>query len=160
MTSSYLRTFLRTSALRCSTVVCARSIALVTILASSGTSSGRALPMTQLAAPVALGRRLLLVLGRQLGQAGPALVGLEVDALGAGVAQGEALVVAAEQDVDAAAGHVGGDRDRVLAAGLGHDLGFARRPVGLGVEDLVADAALVEQVRQLLGLLDRHRADE
>jgi hypothetical protein len=53
MTSSYLRTFLRISALRCSTVVWARSMALVTIFASMGTSSGRALPITQLMAPVA-----------------------------------------------------------------------------------------------------------
>ena len=53
MTSSYLRTFLRISALLCSTVFCARSMALVTIFASSGTSSGRALPITQFMAPVA-----------------------------------------------------------------------------------------------------------
>ena len=48
MTSSYLRTFLRISALRCSTVFWARSMAFVTIFASIGTSSGRALPITQL----------------------------------------------------------------------------------------------------------------
>jgi len=39
ITSSYLRTFLRISALRCSTVFCARSMALVTMRASIGTSS-------------------------------------------------------------------------------------------------------------------------
>jgi hypothetical protein len=48
MTSSYLRTSLRISALRPSTVFWARSMALVTILASMGTSSGRARVMTQL----------------------------------------------------------------------------------------------------------------
>ncbi len=53
MTSSYLSTFLRISALRASTVVWARSMALETILASMGWSSGRALPMTQFMAPVA-----------------------------------------------------------------------------------------------------------
>ncbi len=53
MTSSYLRTSLRISALRASTVFCARSMALVTILASIGTSSGSARPITQLMAPVA-----------------------------------------------------------------------------------------------------------
>ncbi len=56
ITSSYLRTFLRISALRCSTVFWARSMALVTMRASIGTSSGRALPMTQFMAPVAKSR--------------------------------------------------------------------------------------------------------
>src|ERR1700761_28022 len=41
ITSSYLRTFLRTSKFCCSTWVCALLIARVTILASIGTSSGR-----------------------------------------------------------------------------------------------------------------------
>ncbi len=53
MTSSYLRTFLRISALRVSTVVCARSIALVTIFASIASSSGSALFITYESAPVA-----------------------------------------------------------------------------------------------------------
>ena len=53
ITSSYLRTFLRVSALRCSTVFWARSIALVTMPASIGTSEGRALSITQFMAPVA-----------------------------------------------------------------------------------------------------------
>ena len=53
MTSSYLRTFLRISALRCSTVVWARSMALETILDSMGTSSGNDLFITQSMAPVA-----------------------------------------------------------------------------------------------------------
>ena len=51
------------------------------------------------------------------------------------------LGVAAEQDVDAATGHVGGDRDRAEPTGLGDDLGLTR--VLLGVEHLVLDAALV-----------------
>ncbi|SLI70073.1 Uncharacterised protein [Mycobacteroides abscessus subsp. abscessus] len=41
ITSSYLRTFLRISKFCCSTWVCALLIALETILASIGTSSGR-----------------------------------------------------------------------------------------------------------------------
>ena len=53
ITSSYLRTFLRISALRCSTVFCARSMALVTIRASMGTSSGSAFVITHDMAPVA-----------------------------------------------------------------------------------------------------------
>ena len=56
ITSSYLRTSLRISALRPSTVFWARSMALVTILASMGTSSGRARPMTHCMAPVANSR--------------------------------------------------------------------------------------------------------
>ena len=56
ITSSYLRTSLRISKLRSSTVRCARSMALVTIFASSGMSSGNALPITQFIAPVANSR--------------------------------------------------------------------------------------------------------
>ncbi len=81
MTSSYLRTSLRISALRPSTVFWARSIALVTIFASMGTSSGRARPITQLIAPVAKSRMQLVLEargrsgsrpGRPGGRSGPA----------------------------------------------------------------------------------------
>ena len=68
------------------------------------------------------------------------------------------LGVAAEQDVGAAAGHVGGDRHRALASGLRDDLGFLR--VVLGVQDDVLDAAQLQQLREPLRLLDRDRADE
>ena len=68
------------------------------------------------------------------------------------------LGVAAEQDVGAAAGHVGRDRDRGLAAGLRDDLGFLR--VVLRVQDDVLDAAQLQQLRQPLRLFDRDRADE
>src|SRR5207247_6446392 len=70
----------------------------------------------------------------------------------------EEVWVAAEQDVGAAARHVGRDRDGALAAGLGDDLGLAL--VVLGVQDLVADPALLGELRQLLGLLARDRAVE
>ena len=53
ITSSYLSASLRISALRASTVFCARSIALATVLDSIGTSSGSVRPITQLMAPVA-----------------------------------------------------------------------------------------------------------
>ena len=53
ITSSYLRTFLRISPLRVSTVFCAFSIAFETIFASIGTSSSQPLPMTHSMAPVA-----------------------------------------------------------------------------------------------------------
>ena len=68
------------------------------------------------------------------------------------------LGVAAEQDVGAAAGHVGGDRHRALAAGLRDDLGLLR--VVLGVQHDVLDAAALQQRRQALRLLDRDRADQ
>ena len=58
------------------------------------------------------------------------------------------LGVAAQQDVRAAAGHVRGDRDVVLAARLRDDLGFLR--VILRIQDDVLDAALAQQRRQAL----------
>ncbi len=45
-------------------------------------------------------------------------------------------------------------------ARLGHDLRLPAEHAHLGVEHLVGDASLAEQVRQALGLLDRHGADE
>ena len=68
---------------------------------------------------------------------------------------------AAQDDVGAAAGHVGGDGDRAEAAGLGHDLGLAL--VVLRVQHHVLDALLLQQGREVLGLLDgdgahQHRA--
>ena len=68
------------------------------------------------------------------------------------------LKVAAELDVRTAAGHVGRDRDRALFASLGDDVGLAL--VLLGVEHLVLNAALVEQLGQAFGVLDRRRADK
>ena len=61
-------------------------------------------------------------------------------------------------DVDAAAGHVGGDRDRARLAGVLDDLGLAR--VLLRVEDVVRDALALQQLAQVLGGLDGDRADE
>ena len=72
--------------------------------------------------------------------------------------RGETRRVAAEQDVGAAAGHVRGDRDRAAAPGLGDDPRLLL--VELGVEDLVLDAAALEQVAEALRLLDATRADE
>ena len=65
-----------------------------------------------------------------------------IEALGEHVTLGEALGVAAEEDVDAAAGHVGGHGDRIEPAGLGDDVRLTR--VLLGVEHLVGDAPLLE----------------
>ncbi len=80
------------------------------------------------------------------------------DLLGQRLLPRHELGVAAEQDVGAAAGHVGRDRDRVLAPGLGDNLRFLR--VVLRVEDDVLDAAELQLLGEPLGLLDRDRADE
>ena len=63
-----------------------------------------------------------------------------------------------ELDVDAAAGHVGGDGHRAGKPGVLDDLGLAL--VLLGVEDVVLDAVPLEHAREHLADLDRHRADE
>ena len=69
------------------------------------------------------------------------------------------LGVAAEQDVGAAAGHVGGDRHRRLAAGLRDDFRFLR--VVLRVQDDVLGCRdQLQQLRQPFRLFDRHRADQ
>src|SRR5947199_8804995 len=68
------------------------------------------------------------------------------------------LGVPAEQDVRPAAGHVGGDRDLLEAAGLGDDVRLGL--VVDGVQHVVLDAVLLEELRDALGLLDRGGADE
>ena len=80
------------------------------------------------------------------------------DLVGERLLAGHELRVAAEQDVGSAARHVRRDRDGGLAPGLRDDLRFLR--VILGVQNDVPDAALLEQLREPLGLLDRDRADE
>ena len=68
------------------------------------------------------------------------------------------LGVAAEDDVGAAAGHVGGDGDAALAAGLRDDLGLPL--VVLRVEDVVRHAAALEERGHHLALRHRDGADE
>ena len=58
------------------------------------------------------------------------------------VGLGHEFGVAAEQNVGAAAGHVGGDGNSSLAAGLGDDESFAL--VVLGVQDFVPDAHFLQ----------------
>src|SRR5919198_814258 len=72
----------------------------------------------------------------------------------------EVLRVAAELDVDAAAGHVRRDRDRAGLAGLRDDLGLTRGVLGLGVQDGVRHALALETLGQQLGDLYRDRAHE
>ncbi len=64
----------------------------------------------------------------------------------------------AELDVDAAAGHVGRDRERALLAGVLDDLGLAL--VLLGVQHVVLHAVPLEETREHLADLHRDRADE
>src|SRR4051794_12705557 len=72
----------------------------------------------------------------------------------------EVLGVAAELDVDAAAGHVRRDRDRAGLTRLGDDLALALGVLGLGVEDRMGDAPLPQLIAEQLRHLDRDRADE
>ena len=112
------------------------------------TTSSCSLATSAWAFSSALGPGGLVLLGRLVGRKTP---------LAQGQVGGE-LRVAAEHDVGAAAGHVGGDGDRALAPGGGDDRGLAR--VLLGVEHLVRDAAAQQQRRQPLGLGDAGRADQ
>ena len=61
--------------------------------------------------------------------------------------------IAAEDDVGATAGHVGGDGDHTWAASLRDDERFTF--VLFGIEHAVRDVLLIEQVGQLLGQLNR-----
>ena len=71
---------------------------------------------------------------------------------------GEKLGVSAEEDVGTASGHVGGDGHRVPASGLGDHA--CLELVVHGVQDVVLDAILLEQLGKPFALLDRHRAYE
>ena len=77
--------------------------------------------------------------------------------LGFGLAH-QHVGVAAQLDVGAAAGHVGGDGDGARPAGLGHDLRFL--VVEARIQHVVRDLGLLQLLRQRLRLLDRHRADQ
>ncbi len=66
--------------------------------------------------------------------------------------------VAAQLNVGAAAGHVGGDRDGAGLAGLGDDIGFLL--VIARVQHLVRHLALFQDRRKRLRLVDADRADE
>ena len=71
---------------------------------------------------------------------------------------GHEFGVAAEQNVGAAAGHVGGDGDHAEAAGLGDDFCFAL--VELGVQHHVAHALALQNSGEPLRLLNRRGADQ
>ena len=115
----------------------------------------------ELAHLVALGLRLLLEALRHARRTPSSqLSSLGRDAELAQLVGRELLRVAAELDVDAAAGHVGRDRDRAEPARLGDGLALALGVLGLRVQDLVLDPGTRELARQHLRDLDRDRADE
>ena len=66
--------------------------------------------------------------------------------------------IAAELNIGAAAGHVGGDGHSAGHARLRHDLGFLLMVTR--VQHLVGNAALLQQLREIFRLLDRHSADQ
>ena len=70
----------------------------------------------------------------------------------------ELAYLVVDLDVDAAAGHVRRDRDRANLAGVLDDLGLPR--MFLRVQHLVRDALPLQQLAQILGGLDRDRADQ
>ena len=86
------------------------------------------------------------------------LLGLRFDAALAQFGRGQVLGIAAEQDVGASAGHVGGDGDRAFAAGLRDDLRLLG--VELRVQHRVRHAAAAQQLAEQLALLDADGADE
>lgn len=107
-----------------------------------------------------LGGGLGLDLGQFLVPGRLVLVG-RLDRVQAALAQplvGEEVDVAAQHDVGAAAGHVGGHRDAAAPAGHRDDSGLLL--VVLGVEHVVRDAPLLELARQVLRALDAGGADQ
>ena len=135
---------------------------LVALGAEDIEAAGSDHPLVLLGALRLLGLEQRLVL-RLVG--GPVLlgellqeVGVVVPAPGRHLRPGKVLGVAAEQDVDASARHVRGERHGTRPARLGDDVGLLL--VVLGVEDVVLDAAPGEVAGQALRFLDRDRADE
>src|SRR5581483_3154661 len=153
-----------------STFFCAPSICRERIFASIGWSSG-ILKRSMIDDPVADEQAHEVILAGEVetrlarvALAAGAAAKLVVDPAGLvplGAEHVEAAELAhavAELDVDAAAGHVRRDRHGAGLAGVLDDLGLAR--VLLRVEDVVLDPLAREQLRQVLGGLDRERADE
>src|SRR5713101_6147052 len=77
---------------------------------------------------------------------------------GAGFGRRKSLVIAAEHDIGAAAGHVGRDGYRLVTPRLRDDLGLAF--VVLRVEDVMLDPGFLKLVGNALRFFDRYRADQ
>ena len=80
------------------------------------------------------------------------------DAILTQLAPGQKIRVAAQQNVRAAARHVGGDGDRAHVTGLGHDLGFLL--MVLGVQHFVRHAPQPDEMRKKLAGLHVDRAHQ
>ena len=80
---------------------------------------------------VPLGRAFRFVLGDQILVASLAFIGIGVEPAGPDLLVGEQLGVAAQQDVDPAARHVGRHRHRMQPAGLGDHLRFPSMLLGV-----------------------------
>ena len=104
------------------------------------------------------GQRLGLVGGDgrlDIGDLGVALGAFET----LGLALDAHFEIAAELDIGAATGHVGGDGDGARQAGIGDDEGFLL--VVAGIQHVHrADILLAQQLGQHFRLLDRGRADQ
>ena len=66
--------------------------------------------------------------------------------------------VAAQYDIGTATGHIGCDRDRFRAAGLGDDFRFAR--MLFRIEHIVRQLGFVQDARQQFGVFNRGGADQ
>ena len=96
----------------------------------------------------------VLVLVFQLGQ----VLGQVAAQLLAQSGLGHVGHVAAQHNIGTTAGHVGGDGHGALLTGLGDDLGFAL--VLLGVQHIMLDALLLQQLGESLALFDTDGADQ
>ena len=74
------------------------------------------------------------------------------------IVAGHGLGIAAEENVRSAARHIGGDRNRPLAARLRNNVRFAL--VLLGVEHLMGDAGFLQQIGEDLGFFDGDAPDQ
>ena len=102
-----------------------------------------------------LGLALRLQLGRLLGQRLLVALALVGDPLLFQLGDRQVLGVAAELDVDAAAGHVGGDHHRSLAARLGDQLALSFGVLGLRVQHRVFYPLPLQRLGDHLRDLDR-----
>src|ERR1051326_4196844 len=73
---------------------------------------------------------------------------------------GQKLRVAAEQYVCSATSHVRGYSYLPLTTGLSNDVGFARGIFGLGIQNVVRHAQLLEPRRETFRIINRDRTDK
>ena len=104
---------------------------------------------------------ILVAAALRLFEGGPVFVGLRVEDAGPLLVEdlgGHHLRVAAEQDVGASPGHVGGDGHGIGSTCLRNDLRLAL--MELGVQHVVLDAAPLQHLREHLADLDADGTDQ